>query len=124
MDISGVQAVKAISHVKGQYSVSLTLSDLAKACHLRLDDVVSTLTELGFLRHRRRLSPSASNERSRRHQVAGQEEGAEPHSIKAEEAGEDWSNVEIVISRDAVDREWAKWKVRPKGVLDESCVLL
>ena len=38
---------------KGQYAVSLSLSDLAKACHLRVDDTAFTLSELGFLRYRR-----------------------------------------------------------------------
>lgn len=128
VNINGAYCTKRASNIKGQYSISVVLLDLAKACHLRLDDVVSTLTELGFLRHRRHLPSSDNKQKARaRHQAAegkGPEEGVVDSLANPDEAVEDWSNVEVVINRDAVDREWAKWKVRPSGVLDETCVLL
>lgn len=114
--INGVEATKTPSSIKGQYSISLTLADLAKACHLRLDDVVSTMTELGFLRHRRR--------HCRRSEVnVGAQEGGEGLA-KVVEDEDEWADVEVVVSREDVQREWEKWKVRPNGVLDETCVLL
>ena len=140
---NGVEATKTASHVKGQYSISLPLVDLAKACHLRLDDVVSTLIELGFLRHRRRTHSTLSITRNHHHHSThtvrsaqheeGQpgEDGLGKVSTSTSTSGsasglddDEWKDVEVIISRDAVNREWGKWKVRPKGVLDESCVLL
>jgi len=101
--INGVEVTKS-TDAQGQYSISLTLSELAKACHLRLDDVTDTLAQLGFLRYRRQTSGAAAD-------AAG---GGK----------EEWTDVEVVVSRNDVDREWEKWKVRPAAVLDESCVLL
>lgn len=109
--LQGVDVVKTSLQPKGQYSISLSLSDLARACHLRLDDVISTLTELGFLRHRRR-DPSEADE------------GAATSDANGANKGDEWIGVEVVITRDAVDRAWEDWKVRPQGVLDETCVLL
>jgi histone acetyltransferase MYST1 len=104
-----------------QYSITLPLSDLAKACHLRVDDVASTLSQLGFLCHRRPLPALAILETEPEQALEDEEdEDAKP----AMSDNDEWSNTEIVISREHVDREWAKWKVRPMGVLDESCVLL
>jgi hypothetical protein len=104
-----------------QYSISLSLSDLAKACHLRVDDVASTLSQLGFLRHRRPLPASAEPEQAL--EVEDEEDVVE-HAKPVKSDNDEWTNTEIVISREQVDREWTKWKVRPMGVLDESCVLL
>jgi hypothetical protein len=103
----------------GQYSISLSLADLAKACHLRSDDVAATLSQLNFLQHRRALPPKPSTEPESEEGEEDQEEDA-----KRVEDGDEWTNMEIVITREAVEREWTKWKVRPSGVLDESCVLL
>ncbi|WWC88288.1 uncharacterized protein L201_003196 [Kwoniella dendrophila CBS 6074] len=41
---------------KGQYSLSINPYIIAKACHLRLDDVCFTLSELGLLSTRRTIS--------------------------------------------------------------------
>jgi len=106
----------------GQYSISLSLADLAKACHLRSDDVASTLSILGFLRHRRQLPPKPKAEQEV--EVEEEEEDHEEQDSKLAEEADDWQNAEAVITREAVEREWAKWKVRPMGVLDETCVLL
>jgi hypothetical protein len=92
---------------KGQYTLTTTLEDLARACHLRTDDVQLVLTELGFLSCRRRLPPAPM----------GEDEDDE------DELGE-WHNVEVVIARDAVDDAWATWRVRELGVLDEKYCLL
>lgn len=135
---NGVEAIKTVSHIKGQYSISLPLIDLAKACHLRLDDVISTLAELGFLRHRRRHQQPASSDPGRHHEHAnvsepisreGLEDLAKFPSTSSSGSGsgvneDEWKDVEVIITRDAVNRQWEKWKVRPKGVLDEACVLL
>jgi histone acetyltransferase HTATIP len=105
--INGVEVIKTHSTseagMKGQYSISLTLGDLAKACHLRLDDVSETLARLGFLRYRRR---------------AIGKEG------QVGEVAEQWADTEVIILREDVEREWTKWKVKPRGVLDQACVLL
>lgn len=104
-------------HNKGQYSISIILTDLARSCHLRLDDVIFTLTELGFLRHRRRsgVNTLENGSESTHEEAAGSSDISEV---------DQWKDVEIIVSRDAVMREWEKWRVRPKGVLDETCVLL
>lgn len=36
----------------------------------------------------------------------------------------EWNNVEVVITKGMVDEQWEKWRVKEKGVLDESCVSL
>lgn len=102
----------------GQYSISLSLSDLAKACHLRSDDVASTVSQLGFLRHRRKL-PTLKPVPLFAEEAEGEEDQKDVEGDRDE-----WSNTEIIISREGIEREWEKWKVRPMGVLDEACVLL
>lgn len=89
---------------KGQYTLTTMLEDLARACHLRTDDVLLVLTELGFLSSRRRLPPALADE-------------------DGDELGE-WHNVEVVITHDAVDEAWASWRVRDVGVLEEKYCLL
>jgi len=109
-----------LNGINGQYSISLTLADLAKACHLRSDDVASTLSQLGFLNHRRKLPKTEPKIQTTQEGKEEDQEGEE-----AEEAdGDEWVNTEVVITREGVEREWSKWKVRPTGALDESCVLL
>jgi hypothetical protein len=103
---------------KDQYSFETTLPDLAKAAHLRVDDLAYTLTELGFLKHRRPVSSGEGEE-----ELAADEIEVVPRQRGPEEVGE-WSGVEVVISRDMVDKAWDRWGVRDKGVLDESCCLL
>ena len=113
----------------GQHAVSRTLADLAKACHLRDDDTAFTLSELGFLKHRR--EPVRFNNRRRRRRrreedeegVDGQVEGDE-EELGSETEHEEWKGFEVVISRDMVDSMWDRWKVKEQGVLDETCVLL
>jgi hypothetical protein len=110
-----------LNGTNGQYSISLSLADLAKACHLRSDDVASTLSQLGFLNHRRKL-PKTEPKPNPTQEV--EEEDQEEAEATPEEDGDEWVNTEIIITREGVEREWMKWKVRPTGVLDESCVLL
>jgi histone acetyltransferase MYST1 len=123
--INGVTISKTPSaRHPGQHEVRLTLASMAKACHLRVDDTASTLAELGFLQHRRKL---------------GQQESPKPKiNVDLPLLGPDdqeaivvegpvrskWTDVEVVISREAIEREWKKWGVREKPVLDEACVLL
>jgi histone acetyltransferase MYST1 len=113
--------VSKLNGTNGQYSISLSLADLAKACHLRSDDVASTLSQLGFLNHRRKL-PKTEPKPNPTQEV--EEEDQEEAEATPEEDGDEWVNTEIIITREGVAREWMKWKVRPTGVLDESCVLL
>lgn len=115
--------VSKLSGPDGQYSISLSLSDLARACHLRSDDVASTLSQLGFLQHRRRL-PEIEAVPTIAEDTEGDEDLEEDKERDKDKDSDEWSHVEVVITREAVEREWARWKVRPKGVLDESCVLL
>jgi hypothetical protein len=53
-----------------------------------------------------------------------EEEDQEEGEVTVVEDGDEWTNTEIIITREGVEREWTKWKVRPIGVLDEACVLL
>ncbi|ORY24592.1 acyl-CoA N-acyltransferase [Naematelia encephala] len=105
----------------GQYSVHLSLALLAKACHLRTDDVAFTLTELGFLIHRRDLSTT---------EIAGSarlfEAPPDPEIKEISAAGEqgEWAGVEVVVDRGMVEEQWKLWRVREKGVLDEQYILL
>jgi hypothetical protein len=113
--------VSKLNGLNGQYSISLSLADLAKACHLRSDDVASTLSQLGFLNHRRKL-PKTEPKSNSTQEI--EEEDQEEAEEVVEGDGDEWVNTEVVITREGIEREWAKWKVRPTGVLDESCVLL
>jgi hypothetical protein len=113
--------VSKLNGTNGQYSISLTLADLAKACHLRSDDVASTLSQLGFLNHSRKI-PKTEPKPTSTQEV--EEEDQEEAEEVVEGDGDEWVNTEVVITREGVEREWMKWKVRPTGVLDESCVLL
>lgn len=119
----------------GQYTVVLSLLEIAKACHLRIDDIAFTLSKLGFLHHRR-AATFPIQKRTRNGHVHGEEhhppgtttdgEG-EDHSgedmIEDEDLGE-WKDVEVVVSRGMIDEAWEKWRVKELGVLDEDCVLL
>lgn len=105
----------------GQYAVSLNLSDLARAAHLRIDDTAFTMAELGFLQQRR---PTTSTT-----QPQSNEEDVDLDGNADEDEGDnadlgEWKHVELVISRQMVDDAWASWRVRDKGVLDEQYVLL
>ena len=113
--------VSKLNGTNGQYSISLTLADLAKACHLRSDDVASTLSQLGFLDHRRKLPKT---EPKINHTQEADEEDHEEVEETGDADGDEWTNTEVVITREGIEREWSRWKIRPAGVLDESCVLL
>nr|XP_019045211.1 hypothetical protein I302_05599 [Kwoniella bestiolae CBS 10118]OCF24141.1 hypothetical protein I302_05599 [Kwoniella bestiolae CBS 10118] len=117
-----------IPKFKGQYSISLDLNTIAKSCHLRLDDVSFTLSELGFLVNRRAASMQSSRTRNGHLHPAriSQEEGedGEEELQEEEEVGEEWRNVEIVITKEMVDEQWRIWRVREKGVLEDEFVLL
>ncbi|EIW67632.1 hypothetical protein TREMEDRAFT_64226 [Tremella mesenterica DSM 1558] len=91
VNVNGVDLVK-IPDGNGQ-AIRLTLSQMSQACHIRLDDTIYALSELGFLRHRRTHD---------KHQnTPGEEKG-------------DWDNVEVVISRAMVDDMWVKWRVKDR----------
>jgi histone acetyltransferase HTATIP len=121
--INGIEVTK-IKTRTGQYSISLSLSDLAKACHLRIEDVSFTLHKLGFLQYRRQLPSRSDIDVDVEIVGEGMREEEEEGYRKPEQDVGEWINTEIVITRESVDREWVKWRVRPEGVLDESCVLL
>ncbi|KAL7420845.1 hypothetical protein Q5752_004798 [Cryptotrichosporon argae] len=106
-ELGGVPMTKTPLGAKGQYAVATTLADLARACHLRTDDVALTLTELGFLKHRRMRT--------------GQD--AEAGDTGQARNGE-WSNVEVVISKEAVEDACRVWRVKDAPLLDENYVLL
>lgn len=99
----------------GQYAIITTVATLARACHLRTDDVQLVLAELGFLRYRRHVPPAPKDH-------ADGEDETEADKVE-EELGE-WQDIEVVITRESVDEMWAKWRVREHGVLEEKYVLL
>lgn len=101
---------------KGQYAVTTTMSTIARAAHLRTDDVALTLEELGFLKKRHHIA--------RRQPKRRVDDEEEHHDDDDEEALGEWKDVEVVITREAVDEQWAKWRVRDAGVLDEKYSLL
>lgn len=105
MTVNGISLVKLRDdRHKDQHHVKLTLKDMAMACHLRADDVAYTLGELGLLRYRTALANV-------------------PRKVTETDMS-DWSSVEVVITRETVNDLCEKWKVKDRGVLDETCVLL
>ncbi|KAK1925911.1 acyl-CoA N-acyltransferase [Papiliotrema laurentii] len=122
----GVSRVDEANH-PGHYGISLTLTDLAKACHLRVDDTAFTLSELGFLKHHR--TPEAYKARLRTTTMARSHSDDQsfnqdaPQELDEDELGQ-WKDVEVVITKGMVDEQWDKWRVKEHAVLDESCVLI
>jgi hypothetical protein len=120
---------------KGQYSLVLTLSALAAACHLRADDTAFTLAELGLLRHRRAVTVPAPAKRVR---TGDDDDETQEHRVDAgdalagvapKDAGDreslgEWEDVEVVISREEVERLCGVWGVREHPMLDTEFVLL
>ncbi|WWC62978.1 uncharacterized protein I303_105576 [Kwoniella dejecticola CBS 10117] len=134
------------NHNKGQYAISLTLSQIAKACHLRIDDVSFTLSELGFLVNRRKyhggrmakkripqkeyVDDGDNDEDGHLEDGDGDGDGdagngyqRRPKDVEVE-VGEEWKNTEIVITKEMVDVQWNAWRVRERGVLEDEFVLL
>lgn len=120
---------------KGQYSLILTLSALAAACHLRVDDTAFTLAELGVLRNRRTVTVPAPSKRIRtggdddeeqeyRVDAGDGSSGGVPKEAGAGESLGEWEDVEVVISRDEVERLCGVWGVRECPMLDTEFVLL
>lgn len=119
----------------GQYTVVLSLLEIAKACHLRIDDIAFTLSELGFLHHHR-AATFPIQKRTGNGRVHG--EGHHPPGTTADGEGEgpsgedmiededlgEWKDVEVVVSGEMIEEAWEKWRVKERGVLDENCVLL
>ena len=99
---------------KGHYTVTTTLKDFAQACHLRTDDVQMVLKELGFLRYRRAIPPKPVTI-----DIDDEAGGSEAQVDQSE-----WTDVEVVISRDAVEEQCIKWRIKDKPVLDEKYALL
>jgi hypothetical protein len=97
----------------------MTLKALAKACHLRVDDTVLIFKELGFLQCRRKTETSTASTRRRTIEATTD---AEEDEVPEEPT--EWTDVEIVITRDAVDEQWTKWRVRNAPMLSEEYVLL
>lgn len=89
------------------FSVAASLRSLARACHLRTDDLQMVLEELGFLRNRRAVP----------HQDNGED------SDRDEEPGE-WTDVEIVVTLEQVEEAAAQWHVKDQPLLDEKYCLL
>ncbi|OXG26275.1 hypothetical protein C359_06512 [Cryptococcus neoformans Bt120] len=115
----------------GQYTVALSLMEIAKVCHLRIDDTAFTLSELGFL-HQRRAATFPIQRNGHVHgegyhppgtTADGGEDPSGEDRIEDEDLGE-WKDTEIVVSRGMVEEAWEKWRVKERGVLDEDCVLL
>ncbi|WVQ84256.1 hypothetical protein IAT38_006408 [Cryptococcus sp. DSM 104549] len=135
VEVEGIDVIKTpVTGQKGEYSFTLSLADIAKACHLRIDDTAFTLSELGFLQNRRAITiPVLSRKKTTRDgHVHGEQiataashdgEEVEGEIDNEEELGE-WKDVEVVIAREMVDEAWAKWRVREHGMLDEAYVLL
>jgi histone acetyltransferase HTATIP len=131
-EVNGVIIRKnAIANHKGQYAIALTLQEVAKACHLRVDDTAFTLGELGLLRQRRtvtvRPKMGARKDESMVWPAGSMapyagERGEERDGRKME-LGE-WRGVEVVVTWEAVSEMWVKWRVKEKGMLDNDCVLL
>ncbi|BEJ17139.1 hypothetical protein CspHIS471_0605400 [Cutaneotrichosporon sp. HIS471] len=113
--VNGIDMTKRQLVQKGQYTITTTLEDLARACHLRTDDVQLVLIELGFLSTRRRLPPVIGD--------GDDDDDDDDIDDDDDELGE-WHSVEIVIARDAVDEAWTAWRVRDTGVLEEKYCLL
>ncbi|WWC71122.1 uncharacterized protein I206_105075 [Kwoniella pini CBS 10737] len=137
-----------IINYKGQYTISITLEEISKSCHLRIDDVAFTLCELGFLINRRKIIIQDENEIERNdtkrnkntilsinHNDNNDEENEENDieenrklkEIKYEhehEISEEWKNLEIVITKEMIEIQWNHWKIREKGVLEDEFVLL
>ncbi|TYJ51504.1 hypothetical protein B9479_007922 [Cryptococcus floricola] len=110
----------------GQFNIALALSDIAKTCHLRIDDVAFTLSELGFLHHRRAATIPMRKRTRNTHDIhveEGQGGEVEEERVEDEDLGE-WKGMEVVISKGMVEEAWRRWRVREQGVLEESCVLL
>jgi histone acetyltransferase MYST1 len=128
--MNAAEFMKVKEFQSGQYSFSTTLAEIASVCHIRIDDAAFTLAELGFLQHRR--PAKTANGRSKRKRLSKSlangdgnhgEEADEDDEAVAVDYGE-WKDVEVVITREMVDAAWKEWRVKEKGVLDESCVLL
>lgn len=94
--------------------MSATLKSFAQACHLRVEDVQMVLQDLGFLRYRRPVPPKPV--------VVDSDD--EAGGWDAEQDQTEWTDVEVVISRDAVEEQWKKWRVQDEPVLDETYALL
>lgn len=114
---------------KGQYSLILTLGALATACHLRVDDTIMTLTELGLLRYRRTATVVPPTARGGDLDADLEEDGAidnaeEQEGDDDEEEMGEWKDVEVVISREEVERLMKVWGVRDNTMLDPQYVLL
>ncbi|WVR06677.1 hypothetical protein IAU60_003709 [Kwoniella sp. DSM 27419] len=111
---------------KGHLSVNMTMREIAKACHLRLDDVSYTLSELGFLQHRRSAPAENRARESRSTASSGPQatgtDGTSKH--KSQATSGEWKDIEVVITRDMVEEACQRWRVRDHGVLDEKYVLL
>lgn len=109
--------IKEREPYRGQYSVSLRLSALAKACHLRVDDTAFALGELGFLSNQRPLHPQGGGADTNGDEflTTGTGQGRELGECSAKE---------VVVSLEQVDEAWSQWRIREKGVLDEDCLLL
>lgn len=106
---------------KSQYDIILSLSTLASACHLRVDDTSFTLSELGLLACRRPVTipppPKVSNE---------DEQGQEGENMRGGDSDSlgQWKDLEVVISREEVERLCGLWEVRERPMLDVEFVLL
>ncbi|OCF35056.1 hypothetical protein I316_03096 [Kwoniella heveanensis BCC8398] len=149
--VNDVEFIRSpVAGYKGQQSINTTLKEISEACHLRTDDVAFTLSELGFLNHRR-IAQSPEDNRSRNGASHSAMSGTSSAALQSSHShgharshfgGEDdldgesgrggdyevdlgeWKDIEVVITRGMVDEAAEKWRVKDKGVLDEKYVLL
>lgn len=96
----------------------ITMGDLCRATHIRQDDIVSALDKLGFLDSRTMSTPQLNESLSMTNRSTSQRR--RDLAARSQGLGE-WDGLELVIPLDIVLKGCEKWKVRGKGVLDETC---
>ncbi len=82
--------------------------------------MVYALSRIGFDQLKRSTVVSNGDNASADIAQGGDEEDDE----EQDEIGQNWKDVELVISLESVLRACEHWKVRGKGVLDENCCLV
>jgi hypothetical protein len=100
------------------HTLSPTLGDIAKACHLRLDDCSFALEELGLLQYARPRTGPIPNAK-----ILPDDSLESSDEAVLDKDGQ-WKGLEVVVSREMVLEACDKWRVKPSGVLDEKYVLL
>jgi histone acetyltransferase MYST1 len=102
---------------KTHHTLTPTLGDVAKACHLRLDDTAFAMEQLGFLNH------TQPREEAVLVQLEGDDASVASEEFVVDKEGR-WTGLEVVVTREMVLQACTTWNVKPAGVLDEQYVLL